>query len=66
MSSGVDRTMTISPLPLEVAGPVCGVPSLEEIERLTAVPERRCVSGRGLELLREIGGLNPVDDERPC
>ena len=43
MSTVSDRTMPSPPLPLEVAGPVCGVPSLEEIERLTAVPERRAV-----------------------
>ena len=48
MSTVSDRTMPSPPLPLEVAGPVCGVPSLEEIERLTAVPERRRVSERGL------------------
>ena len=33
------------PLPLEVLGPVTVVPSLEELERLTSVPEqRRCLS----------------------
>ena len=31
------------PLPLEVVGPVTVVPSLEELERLTSVPERRVV-----------------------
>jgi Uma2 family endonuclease len=37
----IDRTAV--PLPLEVAGPVTVVPSLEELERLTGVPERRVV-----------------------
>jgi Uma2 family endonuclease len=37
----IDRTLV--PLPLEVSGPVTVVPSLEEIERLTSVSERRVV-----------------------
>ena len=37
-------SMAASPAPsLEVPGPVTRVPSLEELERLTAVPERRVV-----------------------
>ncbi len=31
------------PVPLELTGPFMGVPSLEEIERLTAIPDRRVV-----------------------
>ena len=34
---------TAVPLPLEFSGPVALVPSLEEIERLTAIPDRRVV-----------------------
>ena len=41
MTAMVDRTAV--PLPLEVSGPVTAVPSLEELERLTSVPERRVV-----------------------
>jgi Uma2 family endonuclease len=41
VSTLTDRTMT--PLSVEVPGPVTHVPSLEELERLTDVPERRVV-----------------------
>ena len=35
--------MVGSPAAFLVPGPVAGVPSLEELERLTAVPDRRVV-----------------------
>jgi Uma2 family endonuclease len=41
MNELIDRTAT--PPSFEVPGPVTRVPSLDEIERLTAVPERRVV-----------------------
>ena len=41
MTAMIDRTAV--PLPLEVPGPVIAVPSLEELERLTSVPDRRVV-----------------------
>ncbi len=41
MTAIIDRTAV--PLPLEVPGPLAVVPSLEELERLTSVPERRVV-----------------------
>ena len=41
MTAIIDRTAV--PLPLEVSGPLTAVPSLEELERLTDVPERRVV-----------------------
>jgi len=41
MSTLIDRTA--APSSIEVPGPVTRVPTLEELERLTAVPERRVV-----------------------
>jgi Uma2 family endonuclease len=41
MSTLIDRTA--APASLEVPGPVMRVPSLDELERLTAVPDRRVV-----------------------
>jgi Uma2 family endonuclease len=35
--------MLAVPPPLEISGPIAVVPSLEELERLTAIPERRVV-----------------------
>jgi Uma2 family endonuclease len=41
MSAVTERTLP--PSAIEVAGPVGGLPSLDELKRLTAVPERRVV-----------------------
>jgi Uma2 family endonuclease len=43
MSTTAQPTITAVPAALEVPGPVTRVPSLEEIERLTEVPDRRVV-----------------------
>jgi Uma2 family endonuclease len=43
MSTTTQPTITAVPPALEVPGPVTRVPSLEEIERLTEVPDRRVV-----------------------
>ena len=43
MSTATTDPTTAVPSPLEFSGPVTKVPTLEEIERLTAVPERRVV-----------------------
>jgi Uma2 family endonuclease len=43
MSTTTQPTITAVPPALEVPGPVARVPSLEEIERLTEVPDRRVV-----------------------
>jgi Uma2 family endonuclease len=42
MTTLIDRTMPTPPS-IEFHGPVTAIPTLEEIERLTAVPERRVV-----------------------
>ena len=43
MSTATTHPTTTAPPPLEVPGPVTRVPSLEELENLTAIPERRVV-----------------------
>ena len=43
MSTATTHTTTAAPAPHEVPGPVTRVPSLLELERLTAVPEQRVV-----------------------
>ena len=43
MSIATTQPSVAAPPPLEVPGPVTRVPSLEEIERLTEVPDRRVV-----------------------
>ena len=43
MSTATTHPTTTAPPPLEVPGPVTRVPSLEELEHLTAIPERRVV-----------------------
>jgi Uma2 family endonuclease len=43
MSTATTDPTTAVPSPLEFSGPVTKVPTLEEIERLTAIPERRVV-----------------------
>ncbi len=43
MSTATTQPSTTAPPPFEVPGPVTRVPSLEELERLTEVPDRRVV-----------------------
>jgi Uma2 family endonuclease len=43
MSTTTEYATTPVPLPLEVPGPVTRVPSLDEIQRLTSIPDRRVV-----------------------
>ncbi len=43
MSTATARSTAVVPCSLEVPGPVTHVPTLEELERLTAVPEQRVV-----------------------
>ena len=43
MSTSTTHDTPSAPPALEIAGPVACVPSLEELERLTAIPERRVV-----------------------
>ena len=43
MSTATTHPTTTAPPPFEVPGPVTRVPSLEEIERLTSIPDRRVV-----------------------
>ncbi len=43
MSTATTYTASVPPPPLEVAGPVTRVPSLDEIRDLTSVPDRRVV-----------------------
>ncbi len=43
MSTATTRRFPKGPPPLEIPGPVTCVPSLDEIRRLTAIPERRVV-----------------------
>jgi hypothetical protein len=43
MSTVTNPTTEAVPLPLEVPGPVTRVPSLDEIQRLTSIPDRRVV-----------------------
>ena len=43
MSTVTTEHTATAPLPFEVPGPIACVPSLEEIERLTAIAERRVV-----------------------
>jgi Uma2 family endonuclease len=43
MSTVTNPTTEAVPLPLEVPGPVTCVPSLDEIRRLTSIPDRRVV-----------------------
>ena len=43
MSTATTHPITTAPPPFEVPGPVTRVPSLEELERLTRVPEQRVV-----------------------
>jgi hypothetical protein len=43
MTTATTHPTTAVPAPLEVPGPVTRVPSLEELERLTEVPEQRVV-----------------------
>ena len=43
MSTATTHPTTTAPAPFEVPGPVTRVPSLQEIERLTAIPDRRVV-----------------------
>jgi Uma2 family endonuclease len=43
MSTTTHPTITAVPAPIEVLGPVTRVPSLEELERLTEIPDRRVV-----------------------
>jgi len=43
MSTATTHTTAAIPSPLEVPGPVTRVPSLDELQRLTSVPDRRVV-----------------------
>ena len=43
MSTATTDPTTAVPSPLEFSGPIAQVPTLAELERLTAVPERRVV-----------------------
>jgi Uma2 family endonuclease len=43
MSTTTEYATTAAPLPLEVPGPFTRVPSLDELERLTSVPDQRVV-----------------------
>jgi len=43
MSTATTQSTTVVPTSIEVPGPVTRVPTLEELERLTALPERRVV-----------------------
>ena len=43
MSTATTHPTTTAPPPFEVPGPVTRVPSLGELEHLTAIPERRVV-----------------------
>ena len=66
MSTATTPTNAAIPSPLEVPGPVTRVPSLEELERLTAVPDRRVVF-RGVDwaFYERVGGLHPRVEQHP-